>query len=156
PAWQEEPHGGYYTDAELRGLVDYATARGVVLVPEVDLPGHMQAAVASYPELGNLEEPVGVREIWGISDHVLAPTPTAFQFVHDVLTHLLDIFPGPWIHIGGDECPTVEWEASAQAQAFMAERGLTSERQIQREFLTAANDLITAAGRTLVGWDEIV
>uniref|UniRef100_UPI003B3B7361 beta-N-acetylhexosaminidase n=1 Tax=Pseudactinotalea sp. TaxID=1926260 RepID=UPI003B3B7361 len=155
PRWREEPHGGYYTADELRALVGYGAERGVVLVPELDLPGHMQAAVAAYPALGNLEHPVHVREVWGISDHVLAPSDEAFRFVRDVLAQVLDIFPGPWIHIGGDECPTVEWEASPQAQAFMAERGLTSERQIQREFLTVAHEIISAAGRTMIGWDEI-
>ncbi|MFC7404846.1 beta-N-acetylhexosaminidase [Georgenia alba] len=156
PTWTDEPHGGFYTQDELRGLVSYAAERGVVIVPEIDLPGHMQAAIAAYPELGNLEGPVEVRDVWGISDHVLAPTERAFQLVRDVLTQVIAIFPGPWIHIGGDECPTVEWEASAQAQQFMADRGLTSERQIQREFLTVAHEVIAGAGRTLVGWDEIV
>lgn len=155
PVWTDEPHRGHYTQGELRGLVAYAAARGVVLVPEIDLPGHMQAAIAAYPELGNLSEPVGVREVWGISDHVLAPTETSFQFVREVLTQVLDIFDGQWIHIGGDECPTVEWEQSKQAQQFMAERSMTSERQIQREFMTVAHEVISAAHRTMIGWDEI-
>ncbi len=156
PVWDEQPYAGHYTQQELRDLVAYAAQRGVVVVPEIDLPGHMQAAVAAYPELGNLDEPVGVREVWGISDHVLAPTETAFRFVDDVLDQVMDIFPGPWIHIGGDECPTVEWEQSEQAQRFMAEHGLTDERQIQHVFLERAHDRIRAAGRTMIGWDEIL
>ncbi|MBZ2198994.1 beta-N-acetylhexosaminidase [Ruania sp. N2-46] len=155
-AWTDEPHGGYYTQDELRGLITYGASRGVELIPEIDLPGHMQAAIAAYPELGNLDEPIGVRETWGISDHVLAPTEIAFRFVREVLTQVIDIFPAQWLHIGGDECPTIEWEGSQQAREFMSERGLTSERQIQREFITAAHEVISAAGRTLIGWDEIV
>src|SRR5699024_10563854 len=118
--------------------------------------GHMQAAVAAYPELGNLDQPVRVRETWGISEHVLAPTETAFRFVRDVLTQVVDIFPSEWIHIGGDECPTVEWRSSPVAQEFMAAHGLSTERQIQREFLRVAGEVLAAAGRTLVGWDEIL
>ncbi|WP_235939533.1 beta-N-acetylhexosaminidase [Occultella kanbiaonis] len=156
PVWTDEPHGGYYSQDDLRDLVAYAGARGVQLIPEIDLPGHMQAAIAAYPELGNIDAPIAVREVWGISDHVLAPTETAFQFVREVLTQVIDIFPAQWIHIGGDECPTVEWEGSAQAQEFMTERGLASERQIQREFLAVAHEVISRAGRTLIGWDEIV
>src|SRR5699024_1721215 len=112
PQWTTEPHSGHYTQEELRALVRYGADRGVTLVPEIDLPGHMQAAVAAYPELGNLDQPVRVRETWGISEHVLAPTETAFRFVRDVLTQVVDIFPSEWIHIGGDECPTVEWRSS--------------------------------------------
>lgn len=156
PEYTDEPHGGFYTQDELRALVAYANDRGVTLVPEIDLPGHMQAAVASYPELGNLDQPVGVRDVWGISDHVLAPTEAAFRFVREVLTQVVDIFPGPWVHIGGDECPTTEWERSDVAQRFMAEHGLTTEREIQREFLRVAHEVIAGAGRTIVGWDEII
>ncbi|HLS62731.1 MAG TPA: beta-N-acetylhexosaminidase [Ruania sp.] len=156
PPWTNEPHSGHYTQEELRALVRYAAQRGVTLVPEIDLPGHMQAAVAAYPELGNLDQPVQVRETWGISEHVLAPTETTFRFVRDVLTQVVDIFPSQWIHIGGDECPTVEWRSSPVAQEFMAAHGLSTERQIQREFLKVAHEVLSAAGRTLVGWDEIL
>lgn len=156
PAWTEEFHQGHYTQDELRALVAYADSRGIVLVPEIDLPGHMQAAIAAYPELGNLKEPVDVRDTWGISEHVLAPTDTSFQFVREVLSQILDIFPGQWIHVGGDECPTTEWESSEQVQQFMTERGLTSERQVQHAFILVAHEVITAHGRTMIGWDEIL
>lgn len=156
PDWDERPYSGFYTQQELRDLVSYALDRGVTLVPEVDLPGHMQAAIAAYPQLGNLDHPIEVRGTWGISEHVLAPTSEAMRFVRDVLGQVMDIFPGQWVHIGGDECPTVEWEHSAQAQQFMAERALDTERQIQREFLRVADEVISVAGRTLIGWDEIL
>src|SRR5699024_11932941 len=96
--------------------------------------GHMQAAVAAYPELGNLDQPVQVRETWGISEHVLAPTETTFRFVRDVLTQVVDIFPSQWIHIGGDECPTVEWRSSPVAQEVRAEEH-TSELQSRFELV---------------------
>src|SRR5690606_1031164 len=119
------PHGGFYTQAELEGLVEYARRRGIMIVPEVDLPGHMQAAVAAYPELGNKPAAqLGVREVWGISDHVLGVSDEAFAFVRDVLTQVAEIFPAPYVHIGGDECPRTEWEHSVAARTRMTEWGL--------------------------------
>src|SRR5699024_12248265 len=108
--------------------------------------GHMQAAVAAYPELGNLDQPVQVRETWDISEHVLAPTETAFRFVRDVLSQVVDIFPSEWIHIGGDECPTVGWRSSPVAHEFMAAQGPFTDRQIQRESLRGAGGGLAPRG----------
>lgn len=151
------PHGGFYTQDELRSLVEYARRRGIMIVPEIDLPGHMQAAVAAYPELGN--EPtrqVGVREVWGISDHVLGVSDEAFDFLRDVLTQVCDIFPGPYVHIGGDECPRTEWEQSAAARARMEEWGLTRVSEIQGYFTQFARDVLAEHGRRMIGWDEVL
>ncbi|WP_193107152.1 beta-N-acetylhexosaminidase [Brachybacterium sp. FME24] len=151
------PHGGSYTQEELRGLVEYARRRGIMIVPEVDLPGHMQAALAAYPNLGNFpEQQVGVREVWGISDHVLGVSDEVFDFLRDVLTQVADIFPAPYVHIGGDECPRVEWERSSAARTRMNEWGLTRVSEIQGRFTQFAADVLAESGKRIIAWDEVL
>lgn len=154
--FEDERHGGFYTQDELRELAEYAAERGVTIVPEIDLPGHVQAAIASYPELGSTGERIAVREHWGISEHVLGTSPQAFQFVEDVLTQVADIFPGPFVHIGGDECPVDQWRTSAEAQRHMLERGFVREREIQGEFSNRARGTLASHGKRMIGWDEIL
>jgi hexosaminidase len=125
-------------------------------VPEIDLPGHVQAAVASYPELGATGERIGVRDHWGISEHVLGTGPQAFQFVEDVLNQVADVFPGPFVHIGGDECPVDQWRTSPEAQRHMLERGFVREREIQGEFSNRARGVLASRGKRMIGWDEIL
>ncbi|NMA77622.1 MAG: family 20 glycosylhydrolase [Actinomycetales bacterium] len=151
------PHGGFYTQEELEGLVEYARRRGIMIVPEVDLPGHMQAAVAAYPELGNFpENPVGVREVWGISDHVLGVSDEVFDFLRDVLAQVAAIFPAPYVHIGGDECPRAEWERSPAARARLNEWGLTRISEIQGRFTQFASDVLREHGKRVIAWDEVL
>lgn len=153
----DQPHGGHYTRAELGLLVEYAADRGVTVVPEIDLPGHMVAAVAAYPELGCFpDERVVVREHWGISDDVLAPTEAALAFLRDVLDAVCEIFPGPWVHLGGDECPTTQWAASPLARARLAELGLTRPEQLQHWFATELAAHLATHGRTAVFWHEVL
>jgi hexosaminidase len=150
-------HGGSYTQQELTGLVEYARRRGIMIVPEVDLPGHMQAAIAAYPELGNVpEQQLGVREVWGISDHVLGVSDQVFDFIRDVLTQVAGIFPAPYVHIGGDECPTGEWERSSQARERMNEWGLTRVSEIQGRFTTFASEVLAQHGKRTIAWDEVL
>ena len=150
-------HGGFYSQDELRGLVEYASRRGVMIVPEVDLPGHMQAAVAAYPNLGNVPgREIGVREVWGISDHVLGVSDEVFDFLRDVLTQVAGIFPGPFVHIGGDECPTTEWEQSTAARARLNEWGLTRISEIQGRFTQYAVEVLAESGKRAIGWDEVL
>ena len=158
-AWEFDgtPHGGFYTQEELRGLVEYARRRGIMIIPEVDLPGHMQAAIAAYPTLGNFpDQRVGVREVWGISDHVLGVSDEVFDFLRDVLTQVADIFPAPYVHIGGDECPRVEWERSSAARTRMNEWGLTRVSEIQGRFTQFAADVLSEAGKRIIAWDEVL
>lgn len=155
--FDEVRHGGFYTQEQLRALVDYAQRRGVMIVPEVDLPGHMQAAIAAYPELGNFpERPLRVREVWGISDHVLGVSDAAFEFIRDVLSQVADIFPAPFVHIGGDECPRVEWEHSPAARTRMNEWGLTRISEIQGRFTQEAAKVLAGKGKRIVAWDEVL
>lgn len=150
-------HGGFYTKDDLREIVAYAADRGITVVPEIDLPGHMQAAIAAYPELGNNpDQQLGVRQIWGISDDVLNVNDDTVEFVKTVLHEVLEIFPGPYIHLGGDECPDVQWRTSDAAQARQAELGLTDAGQLQGWFTEQVAAVLTEDGKRLVGWDEMV
>ncbi len=150
-------HGGFYTKDDLREIVAYAAERGITVVPEIDLPGHMQAAIAAYPELGNNPDTqLGVRQIWGISDDVLNVNDETVEFVRTVLTEVLDIFPGPYVHLGGDECPDVQWRESEVAQKRQSELGLADAGQLQGWFTAQVASVLTEQGRRLVGWDEMV
>lgn len=151
------PHGGFYTQAELAELVAHASALGVTILPEIDVPGHSLAAIASYPELGN--DPgrrlaVGTR--WGISQDVLNVESSTVGFYRNVLDEVMDVFPGTFVHVGGDECPKAQWRASARAQARMRELGLADEDQLQSWFISQIGGHVAAAGRRMVGWDEIL
>jgi hexosaminidase len=150
------PHGGYYSAATLRSLVAYAAQRNVTVVPEIDLPGHVQAAIAAYPELGSAAEPLEVLTYWTISDHVLNCSERAMQFCADVVEELLEIFPSRYVHLGGDEVPRREWSSDPAVQARMAELGLPGPDALQGWFTARMAALLAANDRRLVGWDEIV
>ncbi len=151
------PHGGFYTQAQLRELVAYAARRGVQIMPEVDLPGHMQAAICAYPELGNNpDRQLGVMTSWGISEHVLNLDDSTLGFVKDVLDELVDVFPFDVVHIGGDECPTVEWQQSPAAQARVTELGLSGVDQLQGWFAAEMAKHLGGYGRRIAVWDELL
>jgi hexosaminidase len=150
------PHGGFYTKDDLSEIVAYAARHFVTVVPEIDMPGHMQAAVASYPELGNTGHPLEVYTSWGISEHVLNLQEPTVRFCTEVLEEVMDIFPGPYVHIGGDECPTTEWEASGPAQRLWGTLGLSGAHQLQGWFTARMSEVVSARGKRLVGWDEVL
>lgn len=150
------PHGGFYSREQLTELVAYAAERNITVVPEIDLPGHVQAAIAAYPELGNSGEQLAVWTRWGVSEHVLNVEDATLAFCRDVLGELLEIFPSRYVHVGGDECPKSEWHASAAAQRRIASLGLRDEDALQSWFTGELDAYLRAAGRSLVGWDEIL
>lgn len=155
------PHGGHYSVEDLRELVAYAARRHITVVPEIDLPGHMQAAIAAYPELGNGDVPgatdgAEVRTSWGISRHVLNAEESTLRFCLDVIDEVLDIFPSRWVHFGGDECPREEWAASPRAAARMREIGAGDPGGIQAWYTRAVHAHLAKHDRVAVGWDEIV
>lgn len=156
PTYDQTPHAGYFTHDDLREIVAYATDRFITVVPEIDLPGHCQAALAAYPQLGNTTDPVQVWTHWGISPHVLNVSDDTLTFCRDVLAEVLEIFPSPFIHIGGDECPKDEWRQSAAAQQRIRELGLHSEDELQSWFIQQLATYLTQHGRRLIGWDEIL
>ncbi|MFE0700435.1 beta-N-acetylhexosaminidase [Streptomyces sp. NPDC058872] len=160
PLWTETPHGGFYTHDDIREIVAYAADRHVTVVPEIDLPGHAQAAIAAYPELGNADvvdtAALTVWDTWGVNPNVLAPTEAVLRFYEGVFEEVLDLFPSPFVHVGGDECPKDQWEASPAAQARIHELGLADEDELQSWFIRHFDRWLAARGRRLIGWDEIL
>src|SRR6478735_830554 len=155
--FDDRPHGGFYTQAELRELVGVAARLGVTLVPEIDVPGHMTAAIAAYPELGNdPNRRLSVGDRWGIIEEVLNVEEETVEFITNVLDEVMEVFPSSYIHIGGDECPRVEWAASARAQQRKRELGLSSDDELQAWFIARLAEHLSANGRKLIGWDEIL
>ncbi len=149
-------HGGFYTQDDIREMVAYAAERHVTLMPEVEMPGHAQAAIAAYPELGNLDTPLPVKTEWGVNPNIFNAEESTILFLQDVLTEVLDLFPSHYIHIGGDEAVKNQWKASKAVQVRIAALGLHDEEEMQRYFVSRMNDFLTAKGRSLVGWDEIL
>lgn len=164
------PHGGYYTQAETREIVRYAAERHITIVPEIDMPGHMLAALASYPELGCTGGPYQVGHYWGVYKDVLCiGNPKIYEFVEDVLTEIMDIFPSEVIHIGGDETPTDKWLQCPKCQALAKTFPVTTEAPsgefepltsklspLQAHFTRRVFDFLTSKGRRALGWDEIL
>ncbi|MBO0890130.1 MAG: beta-N-acetylhexosaminidase [Acidothermales bacterium] len=151
------PHGGYYSQDDLREVVAYAAGRFVTVLPEVELPGHVQAALASYPELGDdPRKPLPVLDTWRVNENVLNPEQSTLRFFQDVFEEVLDVFPGSYVHVGGDECPKKQWERSARARELIEERGVGDENGLQSWFITELAGWLAARGRRLVGWDEIL
>lgn len=156
-------YGGYYTQDELRDVIDYAAKRHITIIPEVDLPGHMQAALTAYPELGCTGGPYEVRTIWGVSQDVLCVgNDFTLQFVKDVLSEVADIFPSEYIHIGGDECPKVRWEKCPKCQERIKSLGLksdakhTKEQRLQSYMIQEAAKYLKEKGKRIIGWTEIL
>ena len=126
-----ERHGGFYTQEDIREVVEYARQRFVTVVPEIEMPGHCQAALAAYPELGNTGQPLEVLTMWGINENIFNVNESTFTFLQDVLSEVLDLFPSEFIHVGGDEVPKKQWQESPAAQARMKELGLKDEDELQ-------------------------
>lgn len=160
PLWNEQPHGGYYTQDDIREIVAYAAERHITVVPEIDIPGHSQAAITAYPELGNTDvvdtAKTEVWGDWGVSPEVLAPSDYTLEFYEGVLTELLELFPSEFIHVGGDECPKDQWRQSAAAQQRIADEGLADENELQSWLIRHFDTWLTERGRRLIGWDEIL
>jgi hexosaminidase len=154
--YDNKPHGGFYTQDDAREIVEYAKERFVRVVPEIEMPGHSQAAIAAYPWLGNLGDTVQVWTQWGVTPYILNPSDTTIAFMKDVLTEVLGIFPSEYIHVGGDEAIKPQWQASPRAQARIKELGLKDEHELQSWFIKQMDAFLTAKGRRLVGWDEIL
>ncbi|WP_033325925.1 beta-N-acetylhexosaminidase [Streptomyces yerevanensis] len=160
PLWEEKPHGGYYTQDDIREIVAYAAERHISVVPEIDIPGHSQAAIAAYPELGNTDvidtTSLSVWDNWGVSHNVLAPTDNTLRFYEGVFEEVLELFPSEFIHVGGDECAKEQWRQSPTAQARIRDLGLADEDELQSWFIRHFDNWLTARGRRLIGWDEIL
>jgi hexosaminidase len=149
-------YGGYYTQEDIRTIVNYASARHIIVVPEIDMPGHTAAAIAAYPELGNQVKDIQVRCHWGVSQHILNADNQTIEFMKDVLSEVMDLFPGTFIHIGGDEAPKDEWKKNQRIQQKITQLGIKNEEELQTWFLGQIVHHIAAGGRRMIGWDEIL
>jgi len=149
-------HGGFYTQQDAREIVAYAKARFVNVVPEIEMPGHAMAAIAAYPELGVTGEPVEVAKTWGIFSDILNAEPSTVQFMQNVLSEVLEIFPSRYVHIGGDEADKAKWKVNPRIQARIKELGLADEHELQSWFIRQMDTFLTKRNRRLIGWDEIL
>ena len=156
------PYGGFYTQEDIKEVVKYAEERCINIIPEVDLPGHMMAALAAYPDLGCTGGPYEVSGQWGVRDDVLCPgKEKTFTFIEDVLTEVMELFPSEYIHIGGDECPKVRWEKCPKCQARIKAEGLKANDKHKAEFFLQSyvtarvEKFLNDHGRKIIGWDEI-
>lgn len=150
-------HGGYYTQDDIREVVEYARRRHITVVPEIELPGHSSAAIAAYPFLScTPDEPKKVNTYWGVKDDVYCPSPETFQFLEDVFDEVLELFPSPYYHIGGDECPKTAWRKSDYCHHLADSLGLESVDDLQYYFVKHFDAYLRERGKTVIGWDEIL
>lgn len=148
---------GYYTQDEIKEIVQYASDRFITVIPEIEMPGHASAALASYPELScGLGKTYVVRDYFDVFDEVYCPKENTFAFLEDVLTEVIELFPGHYIHIGGDECPKKAWKKCAHCQALMKREGLPDEEALQSWFIHRIERFVNNKGRDIIGWDEIL
>ena len=158
--YQPLPYGGYYTHEDVHEIVRYAAERHITVIPEIDIPGHCMAVLATYPQFSTTpNEPKKAALTWGIFNkfnNVLAPKPEVFDFLKDVFSELCDLFPGQYIHVGGDECAKRWWQESEETQQFMREHELKDEKALQSYFIHYVQKVVNAKGKTLIGWDEIL
>ena len=150
------PYGGYYTQDEVKEIVAYAAQRQITIIPEIEMPGHSQAALAAYPELGCADGPFEVATTWGVFEDIYCADDSTFVFLENVLFEVMDLFPSEYIHIGGDEAPKAQWEKCPICQAVMKRENLKNEHELQSYFITRIEKFLNSYGRNIIGWDEIL
>ena len=152
-----KPYGGFYTREEIKDIIDYASDRSVTIVPEIEMPGHATAALSAYPQLSCTGGPHEAETVWGVHKEVFcAGNEETFDFLENVLEEVAQIFPGPYIHIGGDECPKTRWAECGKCQARIADEGLKDEHELQSYFIKRIEKILEKFDKRLIGWDEIL
>ncbi|MNK00332.1 Beta-hexosaminidase [compost metagenome] len=154
--YEHHRYGGFYTQEEAKQIVAYARTRGIEVIPEIEMPGHASAAIAAYPELSCMEKQIPVVGTWGVFDDVFCSQEKTRSFLKDVLDEVIGIFPSQVIHIGGDECPKVNWEKCPKCKQVMTENNLHSSHELQSFFIRDIEKHLNSKGRTIIGWDEIL
>lgn len=158
-AWRTEvdgsKHGGYYTQDDIREIVNYARERNITIIPEIEMPGHSSAAVAAYPWLSCSGEEIEVPNTYGIKRDIYCPTDSTFQFLKDVLDEVVELFPGPYVHIGGDEVPKAQWKQSAEVRALKKKHKLKNYEQVQHYFMRQMETYLATKGKRSIGWGEV-
>ena len=152
-----KPYGGFYTEEEIKDIIDYASDRSVTIVPEIEMPGHATAALSAYPQLSCTGGPHEAETVWGVHKEVFcAGNEETFDFLENVLEEVSQLFPGPYIHIGGDECPKTRWAECEKCQKRITDEGLKDEHELQSYFIKRIEKILEKFGKRLVGWDEIL
>lgn len=151
-----KPYGGYYTQDEVREIVEYAAQRQITVIPEIEMPGHSLAALASYPELGCTGGPYEVGTKWGVFKDIYCTKEPTFEFLENVLLEVMELFPSKYIHIGGDEAPKDRWKECKTCQKTIKREGLEDEHELQSYFISRMEKFLNSHGRDIIGWDEIL
>lgn len=154
--YEKKKYGGFYTQAQIREIVQYAASRYIDIVPEIEMPGHARAALAAYPELSCTGKQQGVEGLWGVFDDIFCSKEESIVFLQDVLNEVVELFPGKYIHIGGDEAPKARWEHCEKCKGVMKEHHIKDAHALQSYFIKRMDDFLTSKGKTLIGWDEIL
>lgn len=151
------PHGGFYTQKEIRDIIQYANERQITIIPEIDMPGHMMAALSVFPELSCTGGPFSIPLEWGVKEHILcAGNEKVFDFIKDVLTEVIELFPSEYIHLGGDEAPKKQWKVCTKCQNRIKEEHLKDEHELQSYFIQRVETFVNSKGKRIIGWDEIL
>lgn len=154
--FDDKRYGGFYTQEDIKEIVEYATERHITVVPEIEMPGHAVAALAGYPEYSCTGGPFEVGKIWGVLDDVFCPKDETFTFLENILTEVIALFPSEYIHIGGDECPKTRWKVCPHCQKRMKDENLKDEHELQSYFIQRIEKFVNTKGRKIIGWDEIL
>lgn len=156
PKFDNIPHGGFYSQEEIKDIIKYAEERFIEIIPEIDMPGHTASLIASYPELGTLKEKTEVKKIWGVQDEILIPTENTFNFLDNLFREIADIFPSSYVHIGGDEARKKQWIESEEVQKLMKKLEIEDEDSLQTYFIGRVQKILNNYGKKIIGWDEII
>ena len=156
PKFDNIPHGGFYTQEEIKDIIKYAEERFIEIIPEIDMPGHTASLIASYPELGTLKEKTEVKKIWGVQDEILIPTENTFNFLDNLFKEIADIFPSSYVHIGGDEARKKQWIESEVVQKLMEKLEIEDEDSLQTYFIGRVQKILNNYEKKIIGWDEII
>lgn len=149
-------YGGFYTQEDIKEIVEYAQKLNITIIPEIEMPGHAQAAISAYPELGCTGDLVPVAKTWGVFEEIYCPKESTFQFLEDVLSEVIALFPGEYIHIGGDEAPKNHWKNCSHCQDLIRNEGLKDEHELQSYFIKRIETFLNSKGKKIIGWDEIL
>ena len=156
PKFDNIPHGGFYTQEEIKDIIKYAQERFIEVIPEIDMPGHTASLIASYPELGTLKAKTEVKKIWGVQDEILIPTENTFNFLDNLFKEVTTLFPSEYVHIGGDEARKKQWIDSEEVQELMKYLEIEDEDSLQTYFIGRVQKILDSYGKKIIGWDEII
>ena len=156
PKFDGIPHGGYYTQNDINEIISYAKKKFIEIIPEIDMPGHTAAMIASYPELGTLKQNISVKKSWGVQDEILIPSENTFNFLDGIFKEVSELFPSQYVHIGGDEARKKQWVESEEVQNLMKDLEIEDEDSLQTYFIGRVQKILSNYGKKIIGWDEII